>query len=265
MLLASVVPSVMRKNADGSVFPSAIAQLFLRDLVRDGAHLHVRQSNLRGQKNGCSSRNDSGAIADGKTDPSAFLRITDGTTNAKSTRGKNPFTVVVHLYNFTIFVSGLPSVTPFDATLEIDISDQKTMSLYTIQQHLRQRKASHALAMLRASREVWPENDVFGEEDAEAEDEFIILREILFAEMERPAGMPEQRQTQDEVSLTTFELFALQCILIGMESHNKYNVVFDILNTKFPKKLKHLVSTKAGEFSSQCTALSEGSLSCSSA
>jgi hypothetical protein len=31
-----------------------------------------------------------GAIADGKTDPSAFLRIADGTTDAKSARGNDP-------------------------------------------------------------------------------------------------------------------------------------------------------------------------------
>ena len=73
---------------------------------------------------------------------------------------------------------GLPSVTPFDATLEIDIADQKAIALYTLQQHLKRRRAAHALALLRASREVWPEGDVFGEEDAEPEDEFMILREI---------------------------------------------------------------------------------------
>ena len=82
----------------------------------------------------------------------------------------------------------LPSVTPFDATLEIDIADQKAIALYSLQLHLRNRRAAHALALLRASREVWPEGDVFGEEDAEPEDEFMILREILFAEMERPQG-----------------------------------------------------------------------------
>ena len=58
----------------------------------------------------------------------------------------------------------LPPVTPFDATLEIDIADQKTIALYTVQRHLRNRRAAHALALLRASREVWSEGDVFGEE-----------------------------------------------------------------------------------------------------
>ena len=70
----------------------------------------------------------------------------------------------------------------------MDVSEQKPIALYTIQQHLMQKRADHAIALLRAAREVWPEGDVFGEEDAEPEDEFIILREILHAEMDRPQG-----------------------------------------------------------------------------
>jgi hypothetical protein len=35
-------------------------------------------------------------------------------------------------------------------------------------------------------REVWPENDAFGAPDADAEDEFMALREILFANIPRP-------------------------------------------------------------------------------
>ena len=38
---------------------------------------------------------------------------------------------------------------------------------------------------------MWPDGDVFGEEDADPEDEFMTLREILFAEMKRPDGMPD--------------------------------------------------------------------------
>jgi len=36
------------------------------------------------------------------------------------------------------------------------------------------------------NREVWPENDAFGAQDADAEDEFMALREILFATIPRP-------------------------------------------------------------------------------
>ena len=38
-------------------------------------------------------------------------------------------------------------------------------------------------------REVWPENDAFGAADADAEDEFMALREILFAEIPKPSHL----------------------------------------------------------------------------
>jgi hypothetical protein len=47
----------------------------------------------RGRGNGCGSGNYPDAITDEITDPSAFLRIADRTTDAKSAGGKRPFTV----------------------------------------------------------------------------------------------------------------------------------------------------------------------------
>jgi hypothetical protein len=43
-----------------------------------------------GQGNGCFSGNDPRTITDGKTDPSAFWRVVDGTTDAISARGNDP-------------------------------------------------------------------------------------------------------------------------------------------------------------------------------
>jgi hypothetical protein len=40
-------------------------------------------------------------------------------------------------------------------------------------------------------REVWPENDAFGAADADAEDEFMALREILFADIPKPDHLRE--------------------------------------------------------------------------
>jgi hypothetical protein len=44
-----------------------------------------------GQGNRCFSGNDLDTITYGKTDPSAFLHIADGTTDAKSVCGNDPF------------------------------------------------------------------------------------------------------------------------------------------------------------------------------
>lgn len=95
----------------------------------------------------------------------------------------------------------LPAVQPFDSTLDIEMEQQKLIALYRIQKYLAQpgrKQPAKALALLRAAREVWPEGDVFGEQDAEPEDEFMTLREILFAEMEKPANMPTEDGEEDD-------------------------------------------------------------------
>ncbi len=53
-------------------------------------------------------------------------------------------------------------------------------------------------------RDVWPEGEVFGAEDAEPEDEFMALREILFAEVKRPGWMAA-REPADEGAGTAEE------------------------------------------------------------
>ena len=48
-------------------------------------------------------------------------------------------------------------------------------------------------------RDVWPEGDVFGPEDADPEDEFMALREILFAEIEEDdEGLAEEDEARNE-------------------------------------------------------------------
>ena len=70
------------------------------------------------------------------------------------------------------------------------VEEQKVFAMIRIQDALKEKKSGEAIAMLRASREVWPENDAFGATYAEVEDEFMAMREILFAEIERPESMP---------------------------------------------------------------------------
>ena len=67
-----------------------------------------------------------------------------------------------------------------------------------IQDALKAKKCGEAIALLRASRELWPENDSFGAKDAELEDEYMAMREILFAEIERPKNMTLQNENEEE-------------------------------------------------------------------
>ena len=52
-----------------------------------------------------------------------------------------------------------------------------------IQRALRDNEPARAVALMRAAREVWPDGDNFGEAGAEPEEEFMALREVLFAEL----------------------------------------------------------------------------------
>ena len=63
---------------------------------------------------------------------------------------------------------------------------------------MKTKKCGEAIAILRASRELWPENDSFGAKDAELEDEYMAMREILFAEIERPKNMTTLQNENEE-------------------------------------------------------------------
>lgn len=55
------------------------------------------------------------------------------------------------------------------------------------------------LAVHRAARQVWPENDAFGKGD-DAEEEFMEIRQILFTDVPRPKHLaPEAAPPEEEV------------------------------------------------------------------
>ncbi|KAH8330259.1 hypothetical protein KR067_000539 [Drosophila pandora] len=68
---------------------------------------------------------------------------------------------------------------PFDAASEKSIDDQREDCMIRINKLLRSEKLDQAVALLRAAREVWPENEVFGAISAAPEDELLLLREIF--------------------------------------------------------------------------------------
>lgn len=100
----------------------------------------------------------------------------------------------------------LPSdVLPFDAASEVDVEQQRAEAMIRIQEAMRGHKAGEAVALFRAAREVWPENGQFGHADISAEDEFMALREVFFANLPRSiasqenAEMNEENEWDDEV------------------------------------------------------------------
>ncbi|XP_019369884.1 PREDICTED: protein timeless homolog isoform X2 [Gavialis gangeticus] len=95
---------------------------------------------------------------------------------------------------------------PFDAAAETPVEEQRAQALARIQTGLVAGDAPHALALLRASREVWPEGDVFGVPDASLDDEIQLLQQILSAplprpaeaEVEEPEGGEDEEEDEDE-------------------------------------------------------------------
>lgn len=81
----------------------------------------------------------------------------------------------------------LPSIMPFDPASDTSIDDQRNDAMKRIHHFLHDKQVPEALALLRASREVWPENDLFGSPNITPEDEFLAVREIFFTRIEVPA------------------------------------------------------------------------------
>ncbi|XP_029654177.1 protein timeless homolog [Octopus sinensis] len=94
-------------------------------------------------------------------------------------------------------------VLPFDAASEVDIDQQRADTMVRIQTCLRSKNASEAVALLRAAREVWPDNNEFGSAEMSPEDEFLALREVFMANLSQnsenmAATVPEEFEEQED-------------------------------------------------------------------
>ncbi|XP_076654997.1 circadian regulator timeout isoform X2 [Halictus rubicundus] len=90
----------------------------------------------------------------------------------------------------------IPEVVPFDATLDVPIEDQKVEAMKKIQKLLRTKFLEQSIGLIRAARDVWPENDCFGRADITSEEEFLALREIFFADL----GVEDDPVTQSQTN-----------------------------------------------------------------
>ncbi|XP_017020269.1 protein timeless homolog [Drosophila kikkawai] len=87
---------------------------------------------------------------------------------------------------------------PFDAASEKSIDDQREDCMIRINKLLRSEKLDQAIALLRAAREVWPENDVFGAISAAPEDELLLLREIFMHNITTVEPQEKENETVNE-------------------------------------------------------------------
>ncbi|KAM9444217.1 protein timeless homolog [Clarias gariepinus] len=111
------------------------------------------------------------------------------------------------------------SAVPFDAASEIPVTEQRTEAMIRIQDALLARTGPEALGLLRAAREVWPEGDVFGSAEVESEDELNLLKQILFAELPRPA-QTEPTMDEDEEGAELDEEEELETVRVSETEFN---------------------------------------------
>uniref|UniRef100_A0A0K8V7G8 Protein timeless n=1 Tax=Bactrocera latifrons TaxID=174628 RepID=A0A0K8V7G8_BACLA len=91
---------------------------------------------------------------------------------------------------------------PFDATSEKSIDDQKEDCMLRLHRFLRDQLFEKAVSLLRAAREVWPENDAFGAMSAAPEDELLLLREIYMHNIE--SALPTEIENGDKTANAQF-------------------------------------------------------------
>ncbi|XP_017143003.1 protein timeless homolog [Drosophila miranda] len=87
---------------------------------------------------------------------------------------------------------------PFDAASDKSIDDQREDCMIRINKLLRTEKLEQAIALLRAAREVWPENEVFGAVAAAPKDELLLLREIFMHNITTVESQEEDKEDEDE-------------------------------------------------------------------
>ncbi|XP_073971907.1 circadian regulator timeout isoform X3 [Rhodnius prolixus] len=85
----------------------------------------------------------------------------------------------------TLLVSPVEvDVIPFDAASDMTMDEQKEEAVKKINTFLKTNKLEEAVAMLRASREVWPENDTFGSSTISPEEELSWFKEVFLADLQ---------------------------------------------------------------------------------
>ncbi|CAH1404037.1 unnamed protein product [Nezara viridula] len=75
-------------------------------------------------------------------------------------------------------------VIPFDATSDKSIEEQKVDAMKRVQVLLKSGDCEEAVALMKASREVWPENDCFGGNNMSPEEEMNCFKEVFLADLD---------------------------------------------------------------------------------
>ncbi|XP_023244200.1 protein timeless homolog isoform X1 [Centruroides sculpturatus] len=85
----------------------------------------------------------------------------------------------------------------FDPVSDHTIDQQRINVIIKIKETLQMKNVKEAICLLRAARNIWPENDVFGIPTISPENEFIVLREIYFSDVQNLGDNANQKDVQE--------------------------------------------------------------------
>jgi timeless len=100
------------------------------------------------------------------------------------------------------------NVIPFDAVSDTPIEEQKVTAVERIAVFLHTKKYKEAAALLKASREVWPEcKEEFGESNLDPINEALVLKSIFMNKDSLHAASSAFRRGKKEFNFTQFIFF----------------------------------------------------------
>ncbi|CAF0726888.1 unnamed protein product [Didymodactylos carnosus] len=88
-------------------------------------------------------------------------------------------------------------ISPFDPLSIIPVDDQSIIAVGRIQKAMRMKNIDEAVALFRASREVWRQEPAFGFDGIDSEEEFNLFREIFMSKINVP--LPQSPNAKDEI------------------------------------------------------------------
>lgn len=91
---------------------------------------------------------------------------------------------------------------PYDPISEVPMEDQKVEAMQRIRIHIRNKRLEESVQLLRASREVWPEDSYFGKPGLNSDDELDILKQIFHADLGTPIGYDENVTESNDLNDT---------------------------------------------------------------
>jgi timeless len=131
-----------------------------------------------------------------------------------------------------------------DSVSDLPVEEQKFEVLKQIHVDISQKRLTNVVALLRAARELWPD-DVFGSDSATVDEDMVTLQDIaLNPSLSGPAGDEEDDEPHEEESVNVVELELDLKKFTSMFASNKIVRVYSMLLENYranPDEINHAI------------------------